>query len=97
MPTATQMVKVARPKKTDSRALTVGQRVRVFSDIQIPFEILSTPGTRYALSFIDDFSRLAVAKYRVNKSDALVKFHEYVAEHGAPMCLRMEVRICQML
>ena len=79
--TACKMHEVAVPKKTDSRASAVGQRV--FSDIQGPFEVSSMHGARYALSFIDDFSRLVVFKYLVKKSDALLKFQEFVAEHGA--------------
>ena len=47
-------------------------------------------GARYALSFIDKFSRLAVVKYLVKKSDALLKFQEFVAEHGAPKYLRTD-------
>ena len=82
------MHEVAVPKKTDSKALAVGQRV--FSDIQGPFEVPSMHGARYALSFIGDFSRLAVVKYLVKKSDALLKFQEFVAAHGAPKCLRTD-------
>ena len=83
--TASKMHEVAVSKKIDNRASAVGQRV--FSDIQGPFEVPSMHGARYALSFIDDFSRLAVVKYLVKKSDALLKFQEFVAEHGAPKCL----------
>ena len=54
--TASKMHEVALPKKTDSR----GQRV--FGDIQEPFEVPRIHGTRYAFSFMDDFSRLAVVK-----------------------------------
>ena len=71
--TASKMHEVALPKKTDSR----GQRV--FSDIQGPFDVPRIHGTRYAFSFIDDFSRLAVVKYLVKESDALPKFQELVA------------------
>ena len=47
-------------------------------------------GTHYALSFIDDFSRLAVVKYLMKKSDALLKFQEFAAKHGATKCLGTE-------
>ena len=47
-------------------------------------------GARYALSFVDNFSRLAVVKYLVKKSDALLKFQKFVAKHGAPKCLRTD-------
>ena len=88
MRTASKIHEVSMPNKTDSRASALGQRV--FSDIQGPFEVLSMHGARYALSFIDDFSRLAVVKYMVKKSDALLKFQEFVAELGAPKCLRTD-------
>ena len=68
--TASKMHEVAVPKKTESRASAVRQRV--------------------FLSFIDDFSRLVVVKYLVKKSDALLKFQEFVAEHGTPKCLRTD-------
>ena len=86
--TSSKMHKVAVPKKTDSRASAVGQWV--FIEVQGPFEVPSIHGARYALSFIDDFSRLAVVKYLVKKNDALLKFLEFVAEHGAPKCLRTD-------
>ena len=72
------MHEIAVPKKTNSRASAVGQRV--FSEIQRPFEVPSMHGA----------SRLAVVKYLVKKSDALLKFQEFVAEHGAPKCLRTD-------
>ena len=77
--TAFKMHEVAVLKKTDSRASAVGKQV--FSDIQGTFKIPSMHGARYALSFIDEFSRLAVVKYLVKKSDALLKFQEFMAEH----------------
>ena len=80
-----KMHEKAAPKKTDSRASAVGQRV--FNENQGPFEVPSMHGARYALSFIDDFSWLAVVKYLVKKSDALLKFQEFVAEHAAPKSL----------
>ena len=58
--TASKMHEVAVPKKTDSRASAVGQRV--YSDIQGPIEVTSMHDARYALIFIDDFSRLAVGQ-----------------------------------
>ena len=77
--TASKMLEVALPKKTDSRASVVEQRV--FGDIQGAFEVPSMHGARYALSFIDYFSRLSVVKYLVKNSDALLKFQEFVAEY----------------
>ena len=85
--TACKMHEAAVPKKTDSRASAVGQRV--FSDIQGLFEVPSMHGACYALTF-DDLSRLAVVKYLMNNSDALLNIQEFVAEHGAPKCLRTD-------
>ena len=84
--TASKLHKVAMLQKTDSRASVVGQRV--FSDIQGPFEVPSTHFTRYALSFIDNFGRLAVFKFLAKKRGAHLEFQEFVAEHGAPKCCR---------
>ena len=86
MCTVSKMHEIAVPKKTDSRASAVGQRVS--SDLQGPFEIASMHEARYALSFIDDFSQLAVVKYLMKKKDALLKNQEIVAENGAPKGLR---------
>ena len=79
------------PKKKESRELAVGQRV--FKDILVPFEKPSMHGALYALSFIDNFSRLAAVKYLVKKSDAILKVQGFVTEHEAPKCLRLEVSI----
>ena len=86
--TASKMNEVTVPKKTDSRAQAAGQSV--FSDIQGPFEVPSMHGANHALSFIGDFSRLAGVKYLAKKSDALLKFQEFVTEHGAALCLRTD-------
>ena len=47
-------------------------------------------GPRNALSFIDDLTRLALAEYSMKYSDALLKFKEFVEEHGAPTCLQTD-------
>ena len=60
-----KMHEVAEPKKTDSRPSAVGQRLS--SDIQAQYEVPSMHGARYTMSFIDDFSRLAVVKYLVKR------------------------------
>ena len=45
---------------------------------------------RYASSSVDEFSRLAVAKHLVKKSDPPEKFPGFVAEHGVPKCMRLD-------
>ena len=45
---------------------------------------------RYASSSVDEFSRLAVVKHLVKKSDPPQKFQEFVAEHGVPQCMRLD-------
>ena len=91
--TTSKMHELAVPTKTESRASAVRQRV--FGAIQGLFELPSVHGAHYVLSFIEDFNRLAVVKYLVKKSDALLKFLEFVAEHCA--CeMTIEVRIHQM-
>ena len=50
----------------------------------------SLHGARYALTFIDDFSRYAVVNFVVRKSDTLECFKEYVVRYGAPTELRTD-------
>ena len=76
------------PKQTQTRSKHKGERV--FSDIQGPFEVSSLHGARYALTFIDDFSRYAVVNFVVRKSDTLESFKEYVVRYGAPTELRTD-------
>ena len=77
------------PKQTQTRSKHKGERV--FSDIQGPFEVPSLHGARYALTFIDDFSRYAVVNFVVRKSDTLECFKEYVVCYGAPTELLTDI------
>ena len=55
-----------------------------------PFEVASLNGSKYAVSFIDEYTKYAVVKYMSNKSQVLDKFKEYVAENGTPRTLRTD-------
>ena len=75
-------------KKTQTRRKQKGELV--FSNIQGPSEVPRLHGARYALTFIDDFSRYAVVHFVVRKSDTLECFKEYVVRYGAPTELRTD-------
>lgn len=75
------------PKTTDTRATEpLG---RVFTDVAGPFQE-SIGGCRYAISFIDDYSRFAVIKFMRGKSEALPCFEEYINQYGVPKRLRSD-------
>ena len=76
------------PRQTQMRAKPKGERV--FSDIQGPFEVPSLQGARYALTFIDDYSRYALVNFVVRKSDTLECFKEYVVRYGTPKALQTD-------
>ena len=73
------------PRQTQTRAKLKGERV--FSDIQGPFEVPSLQRARFALTFIDDYSRYAVVNFVVRKSDTLECFKEYLVRYGAQKAL----------
>ena len=73
------------PRQTQTRAKLKGERV--FSDIQGPFEVPSLQRARFALTFIDDYSRYAMVNFVVRKSDTLECFKEYLVRYGAPKAL----------
>ena len=56
----------------------------VYSDILGPFEVPSLNGSRYAIRFIDEYSKHSVVEFMSKKSHAFEKFKEYVAEFGVP-------------
>ena len=49
-----------------------------------PFEVPSLNGSRYAITFIDEYSKHSVVKFMSKKSQTFEKFKEYVAEFGKP-------------
>ena len=79
--------KASVPKMTYNRSSAPMERV--FSDVCGPFA-LSLGGCRYAITFIDDYSRHAVVKFMAKKSEALFCFKEFVSEFGPPKSLRSD-------
>ena len=70
------------PKKVQSKAENPLELV--YSDVLGPFEVASLSGSKYVVTFIDEYTKYAVVKYMSNKSQVLDKFKEYVAETGTP-------------
>ena len=62
----------------------------VYSDILGPFEVAGLNGSKYAVTFIDEYTKYSVVKYMSNKSQVLYKFKEYVAEAGTSQRLRTD-------
>ena len=76
------------PKETKNKAQKPLELV--YSDILGPFQVPSLSGSRYAISFIDEYSKHSAVKFMSRKSQAFEKFKEYVAEFGAPRRLRTD-------
>ena len=76
------------PKKVENKATKALELV--YSDILGPFDVASLSGSKYATTFIDEYTKYAVVKYMSNKSQVLDKFKEYVAENGTPRTLRTD-------
>ena len=76
------------PKETQNKSQKPLELV--YSDILGPFEIPSLNGSRYAITFVDEYSKYSVVKFMSKKSEALEKFKEYVAESGSPRRLRTD-------
>jgi hypothetical protein len=76
------------PKKVLNKAKKALELV--YSDILGPFEVASLNGSKYAVTFIDEYTKYAVVKYMRNKSEVIDKFKEYVAENGTPRTLRSD-------
>ena len=76
------------PKVSDNKAT---QRLeRIYSDVIGPVSPSSIGGTRYAISFIDEFSGYAVVKFMKYEMQALQAFKEYIAQYGRPKILRTD-------
>ena len=76
------------PKKTENKAKKALELV--YSDDLGPFEAASLNGSKYVVTFIDEYTKYAVLKYMKNKSQVLDKFKEYVAQNGTPRTLRAD-------
>ena len=70
------------PKVSDNKATQ--KLERVYSDVIGPVSPSSIGGSRYAISFIDEFSGYAVVKIMKYKTLALQTFEEYIAQYGLP-------------
>ena len=64
------------PKKSNGRARKPLEIIH--SDVCGPMQINSIGGSRYILSFIDDFSRYAMVYFLKSKSEVIEKFKQYV-------------------
>ncbi|CAB3994020.1 Retrovirus-related Pol poly from transposon TNT 1-94 [Paramuricea clavata] len=76
------------PKETQNKSQKVLKLV--YSDILGPFEVPSLSGSRYAITFIDEYSKHSIVKFMSKKSQAFEKFKKYVAEYGTPQRLRTD-------
>ena len=76
------------PKEVQTKAQKALELV--YSDILDPFEVASLNGSKYAVTFIDEYTKYSVVKYMSNKFQVLNKFKEYVAEAGTPQRLRSD-------
>ena len=76
------------PKETQNKSQKALELV--YSDILGPFEVPSLSGSRYAITFIDEYSKHSIVKFMSKKSQAFEKFKEYVAEYGTPQRLRTD-------
>ena len=76
------------PKETQNKSHKALELV--YSDILGPFEVPSLSGSRYAITFIDEYSKHSIVKFMSKKSQAFEKFKEYVAEYGTPQRLRTD-------
>ena len=71
------------PKQSNHRAKKVLELVH--SDLCGPMQVDSKGGSRYLLTFIDDYSRYTHVCFLKKKSEVLQKFKEFVA-YGENMC-----------
>ena len=71
-----KMTRRSFPKKSQSRASKPLEIIH--SDLCGPMQVDSIGGSRYVLSFIDDFSRYATVYFLKQKSEVLEKFKNFV-------------------
>ena len=71
-----KMHRLPYPSKTEHRSKTILELVH--TDLCGPMQIDSVGGSRYLLTFIDDFSRYTVVYLLKRKSEVLNKFKEFV-------------------
>ena len=66
------------------------EQEKVFFDVVGPITPSSVDGSRYFVTFIDDYSSHVCVKFMRHKNQALQKFGEYIAEKGTPRILRCD-------
>ena len=72
-----KMHKLSFPKTSKHRAEDVYEIVH--SDLCGPMQVKSMGGSRYMITFTDDYSRYTVAYFIKSKDEALTKFKEFVS------------------
>ena len=77
-----KITKCSVPSGVSSYSRATQPLQRVFSDVCGPMRTLSLSGSRFVVSFIDDFSRFAVLYFVKQKSEVLDCFKRYKAEYG---------------
>ena len=71
-----KMTKIPLPKQATRRATKILEMVH--TDLCGPMQVPSHGGSRYVLTFTDDFSRYTTVYFLHSKSDTLDKFKDYV-------------------
>ena len=71
-----KMAKIPFPKKSMNRASIPLELVH--TDLCGPMQVPSHGGSKYVLTFTDDYSRYTTVYFLKNKSDTILKFKEYV-------------------
>ena len=71
-----KMTKIPFPKKSTHRASRPLELVH--SDLCGPMQVPSHGGSRYVLTFTDDYSRYTTVYFLRNKSETFSKFKDYV-------------------
>ena len=77
------------PKSTETRA---DKRAgRVFIDLAEPFHVESLAGSRFAMLYVDDFSRYNIVAFMAKTSDATAVLRAIIARYFAPAGLNIGV------
>ena len=58
----------------------------IHSDVMGPFRTKSRGGAKYLITFLDDYSRNVWVEFMIKKSEAFIKFKEFVLLHTTPVC-----------
>ena len=77
-----KIAKTPVPASVDVRARSTIPLERIHSDVCGPLQTPSVGGSRFVVSFIDDFSRFAVLYFIKAKSEVLSCFRQFTAEYS---------------